>query len=253
MDYMKRPLLILSLLCLLTQFSEAQLWKMKRYEAAAGIGPTFFFGDVGGYSNGKNIIGLKDMTFLQTRVNVGLNVKYRISQAVSARVNFAAGLLKATDERGSNLDRGYETSTTFFEPTIIGEYYFIKNRAENSYVFLKRGRRVFSTFFSSLDFYVFSGIGGMIYSVNGNDKVVNNPNGFDSGGFAAVIPIGVGTSMIFSPNINFGVELGGRYALSDGLDGYTSQFSSKNDVYYSLNFTVTYKMKTGKNGLPSFR
>jgi hypothetical protein len=250
---MKRPLLILILLCIISQYGEAQLWKMRRWEASGGIGPTFFFGDVGGYSNGENILGIKDMTFLQTRFNVDLNIKYRISQTVNARFSFSTGLLKATDERGSNQDRGYEASTTYFEPALIGEYYFIKNKMENSYAFINKGRSFLKTFFTSLDFYVFSGIGGMSYSVDGNDSLVNNPNGFDSGGFTAVIPVGLGTTMIFNPSINFGIEVGGRYTFSDGLDGYTSQYSSHNDVYYFLNFVVTYKMKTAKNGLPSFR
>jgi hypothetical protein len=249
---MKRPLLILFLLCLVNQLAEAQLWKMKRWEASAGLGPTFFFGDVGGYSNGENILGLKDLSFLQTRFNVDLNVKYRISQSINARFSFSTGLLKATDEHGSNPERGYEASTTFFEPALIGEYYFIKNKAENSYAFLNKGQNFLGTFFKSLDFYIFSGIGGMSYSVKGNDELANSP-GFQSGGFTAVIPAGVGTTLIYSPDFNFGVEFGGRYAFSDYLDGYTSQYSSKNDVYYFLNFTVTYKMKTGKNGLPSFR
>jgi hypothetical protein len=250
---MKRPLLFLFLFCLASQFSEAQLWKMKRYEVSAGAGPTFFFGDVGGYSNGENILGLKDMTFLQTRVNMDFSVKYRLSQTINARFSFSTGLLKATDERGSNEDRGYEASTTYFQPAIIGEYYFVKNRSENSYQFISSGKRFLSTIFSSLDFYAFAGIGGMGYTVKGNDALVNSPNGFDSGGFTAVIPVGVGSSLIYTPNFNFGLEIGGRYTFSDGLDGYTSQYSSANDVYYFLNFVVTYKMKTGKNGLPSFR
>jgi len=250
---MKRPLLILILFCLISQLGEAQLWKMKRWEASGGIGPTFFFGDVGGYTNGENILGIKDLSFLQTRFNVELNIKYRISQSINARFSFSTGLLKATDERGSNQDRGYEASTTYFEPALIGEYYFIKNKSENSYVFQSKGRKFFQTLFSTLDFYVFSGIGGMSYSVKGNDALVNNPNGFDSGGFTAVIPVGVGSSLVYSPYLNFGVEVGGRYAFSDGLDGYTSQYSSHNDVYYFLNFVVTYKMKTTKKGWPSFR
>ena len=60
-------------------------------------------------------------------------------------------------------------------------------------------------------------------------------------------------TLIYSPNINFGIELAGRYSFSDYLDGYTSQYSSSNDVYYFLNFTITYKLKTGPKGLPSFR
>jgi hypothetical protein len=160
--------------------------------------------------------------------------------------------LKATDERGSNEERGYEASTTFFEPALIGEYYFIKNRSENSYLFVSSGKRFFSTLFKSLDFFVFTGVGGMMYTVSGNDALESDPK-FNSGGFTAVIPVGVGTNLVYSPNFNFGVEFGGRYAFSDYLDGYTSQYSSSNDVYYFLNFVFTYKVKTGKNGWPSFR
>ncbi len=77
-----------------------------------------------------------------------------------------------------------------------------------------------------------------------------------------VIPTAVSTwsyreewelTLVYSPNFNFGLELGGRYAFTDYLDGYTSQFSKANDVYYFLNFTITYKLKTGPHGLPSFR
>jgi len=106
-------------------------------------------------------------------------------------------------------------------------------------------------FFKSLDFYVFTGIGGLNYFVRGNDKLVNY--GMDSGGFTAVVPVGLGVTMVFTPDINFGVELGGRYALSDYIDGYTSKYSSSNDVYYLLNFSFTYKLKTGPNGLPTFK
>jgi len=250
---MRRYLLIVFLFCLASQISEAQLWKLKRWEAGAGAGTTFFFGDVGGYSNGENILGIKDLSFLQTRVNLDLSVKYRISQSVNTRFSFSTGMLKATDERGSNEGRSYEASTTYFQPALIGEYYFIKNSSENSYLFVSSGKKFLKTLISSLDFYTFTGAGAMVYSVKGNDALVNNPGGFDDGGFTVVIPVGLGSTLIYSPNMNFGVEFGGRYAFSDGLDGYTSQYSSANDVYYFLNFVATYKMKTGKKGWPSFR
>ncbi len=64
----------------------------------------------------------------------------------------------------------------------------------------------------------------------------------------AVIPVGLGSTLVYSPNFNFGVELAGRYSFSDNLDGYTSQYSSANDVYYFFNFTITYKLKTGAKG-----
>jgi hypothetical protein len=248
---MKRSVLIILLFCLLVPLSEAQLWRMRRYEAVAGLGPTIFMGDIGGFSNTKNILGIRDLSFLQTRFNLNFNFKYRISQDVNARLSLTYGFLHATDTRGSNEGRGFEASVSFFEPALIGEYYFIKNRAENSYLFSKGRGTGLGGFLRSLDFYAFTGIGGLSYSVRGNDKLISH--GLEPGGFTAVIPFGLGATLVYSPDFNFGVEGGRRYSFSDNLDGYTSQYSSSNDVYYFFNFTITYKMKTGPNGLPSFR
>jgi hypothetical protein len=251
---MKRSILIILLTSFLVSTVDAQstgqFWKLKRFEAVAGFGPSFFFGDIGGYSQTKNLLGIRDFSFLQTRFDLNLNVKYRITQNLNARLSLTYGLLHATDIRGSNEGRAFETSMSIFEPALLGEFYFIKNRAENSYLFTK-GRGL-QGFFKSLDFYVFSGIGGLSYSVNGNEAMVNR--GYNHGGFTAVIPLGLGTTLVYTPDLNFGIEVGGRYSFSDYLDGYSNkQYSRSNDVYYFLNFTITYKMKNGSNGLPSFR
>ncbi|OFY61077.1 MAG: hypothetical protein A2V50_06965 [Bacteroidetes bacterium RBG_19FT_COMBO_42_10] len=237
--------------CLAVPFSQAQLWKMRRWEAVVGVGPSFFFGDIGGFSRTKNILGIRDLTYLQTRFDVNGNLKFRITRDINARVSLTYALLRANDDRGSNEERAFDATTSIFEPTVIGEYYFIKNLAENSYLFVKGKERFIFELLKSLDFYAFAGVGGVSYSVKGNDALIDH--GMETGGFSAVIPAGLGATLIFSPNLNFGVEAGGRYAFTDYLDGYTSQYSKANDVYYSLNFTVTYKLKTGPRGLPSFR
>ena len=170
---------------------------------------------------------------------------------MNVRLSLSFGFLHAIDQRGSNESRGFEANISFFEPVLMGEYYFIKNKNENSYLFTKGRGSKFGGIFRSLDFYTFTGIGGLSYSVRGNDKLV--AHGFNPGGFTAIIPVGLGSTLVYSPDFNFGVELGGRYSFSDNLDGYTSQYSSSNDVYYFFNFTVTYKLKTGPKGLPSFR
>ncbi|HEX7492987.1 MAG TPA: hypothetical protein VF346_02115 [Bacteroidales bacterium] len=225
---------------------------MRRYEATAGLGPSFFFGDIGGYSQTKNILGLKDITILQTRFDFNANFKYRLTQDINLRLSLTSGFLQATDVRGSNEGRGFEASTLIIEPALIGEYYFIKNKAENSYLFSKGKKTGFIGFIQSLDFYAFTGIGGLGYSVKGNARLENY--GIKNGGFTAVIPVGIGSTLIYSPNFNFGVEVSGRYSFSDYLDGYSNiQYSRSNDVYYFLNFTITYKLKTGANGWPSFR
>lgn len=248
---MKRSILVILIICLAAPFSHAQLWKMRRWEAMGGVGPSFFFGDIGGFSQTKNILGFRDLTYRQTRFDVNGNLKFRITRDVNARLSMTYALFHATDERGSNEGRDFDAVTSIFEPAVIGEYYFIKNMAENSYLFVKRKERFIFQLLKSLDFYAFAGVGGVSYSVKGNDALIEK--GMETGGFSAVIPAGLGATLIYSPNINFGVEVSGRYAFTDFLDGYTSQYSKANDVYYFLNFNVTYKLKTGPRGLPSFR
>jgi len=225
---------------------------MRRWEASAGVGPSFFFGDIGGFSQNKNILGLKDMNYRQTRFDINGNVKYRITRTVNARLSMTYAIFHATDDRGTNEGRQMEATTSLFEPAIMGEYYFIKNYSENSYLFLTRKESFIFNIFKSLDFYAFGGIGAATFKVKGNNYLLSNANFVDSG-FSPVIPVGLGTTLIYSPNLNFGLEVGGRYAFTDFLDGYTSQYSKANDVYYFLNLTVTYKLKTGPNGLPRFR
>jgi hypothetical protein len=252
---MKRSIFIIIFFCLLVPLSEAQLWKMKRYETVVGFGPTLLFGDIGGFSKTENILGIRDMSFLQTRFNMNVNLRYRINQDFNVRLSFEYALLHATDKRGSNEKRGFEATISAFEPAVLAEYFFIKNMSESSYLFSKGRSRGLGGLIKSLDFYAFTGIGGLGYTVQPNDKLNDMIASLDTepGGFTAVIPVGLGSSLIYTPNLNFGVEISGRYSFSDYLDGYTSQYSSSNDVYYFVNFTVTYKMKTGPHGLPSFR
>ncbi|MCU0460808.1 MAG: hypothetical protein MUF36_02145 [Bacteroidales bacterium] len=248
---MKRSILVLLIICLAAPLSHSQLWKMRRWEATAGVGPSFFFGDIGGFTPTKNILGLKDMNYRQTRFDINGNVKYRITRTVNARVSLTYALFHASDARGSNEERNMEATTSIFEPAIMGEYYFIKNYSENSYLFIRRKESFIFHLLKSLDFYAFGGIGGAAFWVNGNDELVSH--GMKSSGFTPVIPAGLGATLIYSPNLNFGVEVGGRYTFTDYLDGYSSQYSKANDVYYFLNLTLTYKLKTGPNGLPRFR
>jgi hypothetical protein len=249
---MKRSILVILIFCLAVPFLHSQqIWKMRRWEAMAGAGPSFFFGDIGGYSQSKNILGFKDMNYRQTRFDINGSVKYRLRREVNLRVSLTYAMFHAADERGSNEGRAMESTTSLFEPAVLCEYYFIKNRSENSWAFQRRKEAFIWHLLKSLDFYAFAGIGGGAYWVKGNDELVSH--GMKSSGFTGVIPAGLGTTLIYTPNINLGLEVGGRYTFTDYIDGYTSQYSKANDVYYFLNLTVTYKLKTGRNGLPRFR
>ena len=247
---MKRFVLFLLFCCLTTTFIDAQLWRYKRWEASGGGGASFFFGDVGGFSRSDNLLGFRDITYRQIRFDVNGNIKYRVTRSANARLSLSYGMLHGIDKRGSNEGRDFEATTNIFETALLGEYYFIKNKSENSYLFL-RGRRNLWRLLTSLDFYAFAGAGVVSYDVRVSDNLA--ARGLPTSGLAPVIPGGIGATLIYTPNLNFGMELGGRYAFTDYLDGYTSQFSSANDVYYFLNFLVTYKLKNGPKGWPSFR
>jgi len=252
---MKRCFVTFLLVLFIVPLTLAQTWKLKRYEGTFGFGTTHFMSDIGGYPRGSNAGGLKDVRFRQTRFDFNVNVKYRIFRNFNARLGLAYGLLNGNDAAGSNSDRGYVTDVTALEPLVIAEYYFITNKLENSYVFAGGGKRSFSDFLKTLDIYAFTGIGGIYYTVTGNDLLEDKMDieGTNEKGRATIIPAGVGISVPFSPEFNFGMELGGRFALSDYIDGYSPASSKANDFYYFFNFTITYKFNTGSNGLPSFR
>jgi hypothetical protein len=247
---MKRYFALLLLFCFFVSIADAQeLFKAKRMEVVGGAGISQFFGDIGGYSQTEDILGLKDIILNQTRFTIEGALKYRIIPEVSLKLGFNFGMFHASDAKGSNADRGLEASTMYFEPALTAEYYFIKSQQENKYSFTK-GKNVRGSFFSFMDFYAFMGIGGLSYHVKGNAALVTE--GMVNGGFTAVIPAGVGVNLNFNPDYDLGVELGGRYSFSDYLDGYSPQYSKSNDVYYFLTFTFTYKIPTKKNGMPKF-
>jgi len=247
---MKRYISVLLIFCFFTGFAHSQeLFKTKRMEAIGGAGFSQFFGDIGGYSKTENILGLKDFILHQTRFNIEGGLRYRIIPEFSIKLGLTFGMFHAIDSKGSNESRGFESTTTFFEPVVTGEYYFIKSTQENKYSYSK-GKSVGGSFFSFMDIYAFAGFGGLSYSVKGNDALVSS--GMTKGGFTAVIPIGLGANYLVSPDYSLGIELGGRYSFSDYLEGYSSQYSKSNDVYYFLTFTFTYKIPTMQNGMPKF-
>lgn len=248
---MKRSLFILILLVLAGQVADSQdLWKRRRYEAFGAVGMTQFFGDIGGFTQGENVLGFKDFIFSQTRFDINAALKYKIIPSISIKLGLTFGMLHASDQKGSNEGREYEAKTTFLEPMLTCEYAFIKSKRENSYLFEKGRRYSSGSLFESLDVYAFTGIGGLSYSVKGNEELVTR--GIVDGGFTAVIPVGVGVNLLAFPDFNFGFELCGRYSFSDYLDGFTSQYSKSNDVFYTFNVTFTYKIPTASNGLPYF-
>jgi hypothetical protein len=247
---MKRLILIPIVLILIMPYSNAQLWKQTRYEVSGAIGTTQFFGDVGGYSIGSNTIGFKDFSLRQTRFTIGGSVKYWFLDDVAGRLNISYLALHGTDVRGSNTGRGFISTTTVVETYIGGEYYFIRNKARNSYLYL-RGRKSITPLSSLLDVYAMVGLGWGVYNVDPNEVLALEIK--KSHGVCAIFPVGAGVSFLLSPSISIGTELTSHFALTDYLDGYTSKFSARNDLFYTLDFKFNYKFAINfkkQGGLP---
>jgi len=252
---MKRVLFAFFTLIILYPAANGQFWKVKRYELYGGLGTSQFFADIGGFTPGENALGFKDIIINQTRFSATAGMRYRIYETFSVKASFSYGMLHASDAKGSNVDRAFESTTSIFEPSVTAEYYFLKNKAEGSYRFSK-GQRIFASFFSMFDAYVYAGVAPVFYNVKPNDNLVarNDESGIDKyGGVAVAFPVGLGLNYVLSPNVMLGIDLGIRYTTTDYMDGYASQYSNSNDVYYFMTFVFTYKLKTSRSGLPSFR
>lgn len=237
---MKRLIFMLLLGMFFLPVSNAQLWKYKRYQASVYAGTSQFFGDVGDYSNGENVIGLKDLTLRQTRFSVGISAKYWVVEEATIKAGVSFTSLHGTDVRGSNSERGFISTTSVIEPTIGGEYYFVRNKVRNRYFFMQGGGSglPFRSFF---DVYASLGIGAAIFDVTPNEVLESKMQ--KDAGVALTLPVGAGVNLVMSPKVSIGTEILFHCVLSDYLDGYTSQYSSGNDLFYTVGFSVVYKFR----------
>ena len=238
---MKKHLTILILVTFLSSEGFSQFWGLRRLEITAGAGITHFFGDIGGFTEGTNYSGFRDLSVYNTGLNAGASVRYLFSRNFSGRVNTAFGNFHVNDKRGSNRPREFESTITFFESSLLAEYYFIKNKRDDSYLFIRGLKDTRHPGPSFYDFYLFGGIGGLAHNSIPNPVLAARNAG--SKGFKAVVPFGIGISRNYSRNSKIGIELGRRQMFSDDTDGYSMK-GSRLDVYYFLNLNYTWKVKT---------
>lgn len=236
-----RRYILTVLLLLFTSSAFSQLWKISRLEATAAVGTSHFFGDIGGYTSDENYLGFRDISFHNTGFVAAGVARYRLTNNLAVRLNLAGGVFRSSDSWGSNMGRGYESNTVYFEPSLIAEFYIFRNKMENSYLFIKGYRTPQYRAAEYFDYYLFAGLGGLAWDVTPNPELalrLQKANGFNN-----VIPAGIGVNRIFPGNIKAGLELGGRYVLSDLSDGYAG-LGSERDIYYFLTFNMTWRIKT---------
>ncbi|MFO7924351.1 MAG: DUF6089 family protein [Bacteroidales bacterium] len=219
----------------------AQSWRTSPWEVQLGAGPANYFGDIGGAAGEDNWYGLKDFEPLRSRLTGAGVLRYNRNRYLSFSGSLALGWLSGSDEGSRNEARGYVFNTLFLEPSGRVEFYPVRDLLK----FRGLDRRGLVRNYSTVSVYLFGGAGAVIYSVMPNDKLRarRESDNIEHGPVTVVLPAGAGVRIGIQNTVDIGLEIGGRYAFNDYLDGFTSPTSTANDIYYITTVNVVYRFE----------
>jgi len=245
------PIILIIIFSLVSLEGMSQKWKLRRYEALAGVGTTHYFGTIGGSADETNLFGLKDIDLLGTRPSFYGGIRYKIRPNMAARVNFIYGYIHGDDAGSRNEERNAAFTSRIMEPSAQFEYSIIseEQKHRSAALFNKRGM---VNNYSRINFYIFAGVGGVFAKVTPLKDLENHadfdPAMLKSTGLA--IPAGGGLKYVLSSDLSIGFEFGGRYTTSKYLDGLHTRTAKAPDMYYFALFNVVYRVKTSRTGAP---
>lgn len=228
---------------MLPVLSFSQRWKLQRTEVTGGIGGTHYFGDIGGTADENNWMGLKDIEIVNTRPNINIGGRYRLEEDMSIKANVVFGYLEGDDANSKNEVRNYAFSSTVLEISGQFEYSLIPESIPVNFS-IGNVRRGLIRSSANLNTYVFLGLGGVFFDVKPLDDLKDSDRFDSSKSMSFVVPVGVGVKYPINNQIHIGFELGGRWTSTDYIDGFTSQFSKHNDIYYFTLLNVVFKIET---------
>lgn len=234
-------LLVSLLLVFLGTSATAQLWRLSNKEIYGGLGTSNYFGDIGGAMSSSNF-SPADLDIVSTRPSINLGMRYRFSERFAARGNLGFGMLHGSDIGSVNENRNFAFRSILTEISGQIMYSITDERQVISYsaMNMRQGLRRFN---AKPHVYAFAGIGGAYFKSTALDALDGSERFDNSSSIALSFPVGLGIRYPFSPRTWVGFEIGGRITTSDYLDGFASQYSSSNDVYYFSQFFVSYKLK----------
>ncbi len=237
----KKALLILSIFSATMTTLWSQQWRATPYEIYGGLGTANYFGDIGGTADDDNLYGIRDLEILQTRPSVTAGLRYNFHHLFSLNTGISIGWLSGNDDGGRNEERGYVFNTIFAEPSTKLEFFFL-----NDLPFMARrtDRRGRMASYSTISAYVFCGFAGVFYHTMPNDALEQRreASSIEHGKAALSLPLGAGMKLGIANELDIGFEIGGRFTTTDYLDGFTSDFSKHNDVYYITSINLIYRI-----------
>lgn len=235
-------LFVLFLSVLFSFAANSQSWRNTPWELYAGFGSANYFGDIGGAADDNNWMGIRDIQLFRSRPSGIGGLRYQYSSHFSFSGSVALGWLSGSDKGGKNETRNYVFNTIFFEPSGRIEFFPLRDYLIGEGV----DRRGFVRNYATITAYLFTGAGAVFYHVMPNDhlKARQERDNIEYWPVTIVLPLGAGVRFGISGLIDIGFEIGGRYAMNDYLDGFTSKFASANDIYYLATVQVVYRLRS---------
>lgn len=221
--------------------AHGQSWRKSPFEIYAGFGTAHYFGDIGGSDSENTWYGIKDLDVFRSRPGILTGIRYFQSDYLGISGSLALGWLSGSDEGGPNEGRVYVLNTVVLEPAARIEFFPVRDLMVLSGVNRRGMVRNYGTFSA----YIFGGAGAAVYHVrpNANLEARQERDNIDHGFVTMVIPAGLGIKVGISNTMDIGLELGGRYALNDYLDGFTSPTATANDIYYLTTVQFIYRLE----------
>lgn len=231
----KAVLILLSLIVLLPQFSEAQRWKRQRYELSFGAGISNFLGELGG----ANQIGthyFKDLEWSQARLALAVGMRYKLSNFFALKGNLTYGRVSGDDKLTTETFRSYRNLSFFsdiYEINVNFEGAFQQEQIGHRYRLSKvRGLRGYEIYT-----YAFVGVGLFRFNPKAEyqgSTYALQPLGTEGQGIIAsrpkysliqfCVPIGIGFKYTIDRKIGVGLELGVRKTFTDYIDDVSTTY-----------------------------
>ena len=184
----------------------------QKIEVGAGIGPTYYKGDL-------------QPTFRVFNPSVGTNIfaRYNFIKAISFKANGFIGRVTGNDKKSGDIllkTRGYRFFNDLWDYNGQIEYNFLNFRTHNG-----RYRKKYTP-------YLFAGFGsydvirGTYFSPHGS----NSPSNLRNVNVNYFLPFGIGYKTILNGKWNFGVEFSSKVLLHLTKDDNTDSFDSLADL-----------------------
>ncbi len=228
--------------------TEAQRWKLRRYEAGIGLGTVTTFMDIGSPDFGISSFRPND-----TRFNVSSHIGYNLFQDLAVKLDLNYLMLGAMDPEIR--DRSLRFTTHAFEHGVRFDYTFVGGGRTFGSTALFNRRGMVNSYGSSY-LYAFAGAGGILSKATvrneSGEEEIGNPGYNNNMQWGIVIPAGLGYRRSVDAYFDFVFEIGGRFSFTDLIDGYQTQFSQYNDRYIITSVKAIYKIRNDRRGIPIF-